>query len=247
MKRLGCVLVLLALANPVLAAAAAPPDLSGFWNLVSRIIDPDPELAKHVPKDAVVLRDVGAAEFGPMEFGGLKPTPAALAQAKAWNPRAGLTVGTACLIPSIVYALQGPFPMEIYQGTDLMVMRLEYMDMARVFVMGNKPDWPADAPHTKVGYSRAHWEGDQLVVVTTHLKAATITNNGLDHSDKMVVTERYRLADGGKTLIASQLYEDPEALENRGVRYISWRRGTNGDHVHAYDCDPSFAEEYAKP
>ncbi len=119
--------------------------------------------------------------------------------------------------------------------------------MARVFVMGDQPDWPADAPHTKAGYSRAHWEGDQLVVVTTHLKAA-------DHHQQwsgpqrqaMVVTERYRLADGGKTLIASQLYEDPEALENRGVRYISWRRGT-GDHVHGYDCDPSFAEEYAKP
>jgi hypothetical protein len=27
---------------------------------------------------------------------------------------------------------------------------------------------------------------------------------------------------------------------------MSWRRAT-GDHVHAYDCDPSFAEEYSKP
>ncbi len=229
-----------------LPAVAAPPDLSGFWNPVSRVIDPDPELAKFVPKDAVVMRDTGAKEFELGDFGGLKPKPAALAKTKEWNPRAGLTVGTACLIPSIVYALQGPFPIEIYQGSDLMVMRLEYMDMARVFVMGDKPGWPADAPHTKVGYSRAKWEGDQLVVVTTHLKSATITNNGLDHSDSIVVTERFRLTDGGRTLVASQLYEDPEVLENRGVRYISWRKAT-GDHVHAYDCDPSFAEEYAAP
>jgi hypothetical protein len=243
MRALRVALLLLA-AGPVLAAAP-PPDLSGFWSPVSRVIEPDPELAKFVPRDAVVMRDTGPAEFGLMEFGGLKPRPEMLAQAKQWNPRAGLTVGTVCLVPSIVYALQGPFPIEIYQGTDLMVMRLEYMDLARVFVMG-KPAWPADAPHTKVGYSRAHWEGDQLVVITTHLKEATITNNGLDHSDAMVVTERYRLADGGKTLIASQLYEDPKALENRGVRYISWRR-TPGDHVRAYDCDPSFAEEYAAP
>jgi hypothetical protein len=244
MKPMYCALLLLA-AAPLLAAAAAPPDLSGFWSPVSRVIEPDPELAKFVPKDAVVMRDTGPAEFGLLEFGGLKPRPEMLAKAKEWNPRAGLTVGTVCLVPSIVYALQGPFPIEIYQGADLMVMRLEYMDLARVFVMG-KPAWPADAPHTKVGYSRAHWEGEQLVVVTTHLKEATITNNGLDHSDAMVVTERYRLADGGKTLIASQLYEDPKALENRGVRYISWRR-TPGDHVHAFDCDPSFAEEYAAP
>jgi hypothetical protein len=245
MKPMYCALLLLA-AAPLLAAAAAPPDLSGFWSPVSRVIEPDPELAKFVPKDAVVMRDPGPAEFGLLEFGGLKPTPAMLAKAREWNPRSGLTVGTVCLVPSIVYALQGPFPIEIYQGSDLVVMRLEYMDLARVFVMGNKPGWPADAPHTKVGYSRAHWEADQLVVVTTHLKEATITNNGLDHSDAMVVTERYRLADGGKTLIASQLYEDPKALENRGVRYISWRL-TPGDHVHAFDCDPSFAEEYAAP
>jgi hypothetical protein len=242
MKRLGACLLLL---GTVLAARAAPPDFSGFWNPMQQI-EPDPVLSKLVPAGTAVMRDTGAAEFGVMEFGGLKPKPAALAKAKAWDPKQGMTVSTACQIPSIVYALQGPFPIEIYQGTELMVMRLEFMDMARVFLIGDRPEWPAKAPHTKVGYSRAHWEGDILVVVTTHLKEATITNNGLDHSDSIRVTERYRLADGGKQLIISQEYDDPEVLENRGVRYIGFRRA-EGDHVHAYDCDPSFAESYAKP
>ncbi len=49
---------------------AAHPDLSGFWMPVSKIIDPDPQLAKFVPKDAVVMRDTGPAEFGLMDFGG---------------------------------------------------------------------------------------------------------------------------------------------------------------------------------
>ncbi len=245
MKRLACAM-LLALFPGVLCAATARPDFSGFWMPVSKIIDPDPELAKFVPKDAAVMRDTGPAEFGLMEFGGLKPKPAALEQAKKWNPRTAMTVSNACRIPSIVYALQGPFPIEIFQGSDMLVMKLEYMDITRVFLLGKAPEWPANAPHSKAGYSRGHWEGDQLVVVTTHLKAATITNNGLDHSDAMVVTERYRLTDGGRTLVVSQLYEDPEVLENRGVRYISWRR-TAGDHVHAFDCDPAFAEEYSAP
>jgi hypothetical protein len=230
------------LAGPALAA---PPDLSGFWTPVSQQLNPDPELAKHVSPDAGEMRDTGPTEFGLMEFGGLKPTPAALEKARHWDPRQDMTVQNACRIPSIVYALQGPFPIEIFQGRDLMVMRLEYFDMARVFFLDGRPGLPADAPHTKTGFSRAHWEGDQLVVVTTHLKAATITNNGLDHSESIKVTERYRLADGGKMLLASQEYEDPEVLQNRGVRYIGWRRAN--DHVRAYDCDPSFAEEYAKP
>jgi hypothetical protein len=242
MKRLTTFLVVL---GASLAVQAAPPDLSGFWNPMQQI-DPDPVLSKLVPAGTAVMRDTGAAEFGLMEFGGLKPKPAALARAKAWDPKQGMTVSSACQIPSIVYALQGPFPIEIYQGTELIVMRLEFMDMARVFLLGDRPEWPANAPHTKVGYSRARWEGDILVVVTTHLKEATITNNGLDHSASIRVTERYRLADGGKQLIISQEYDDPEVLENRGVRYIAFRRA-EGDHVHAYDCDPSFAESYAKP
>lgn len=241
MRRLAAAALCGLCALPVLSAT---PDLSGFWSPVPQQLDPDPELAKHVSPDAGEMRDTGPTEFGLMEFGGLKLTPAALEKARTWDPRQDMTVQNACRIPSIVYALQGPFPIEIFQGRDMIVMRLEYFDMARTFFLDGRPELPADAPHTKTGFSRAHWEGDQLVVVTTHLKEATITNNGLDHSDQIKVTERYRLADGGKMLLASQEYEDPQVLQNRGVRYIGWRRAD--DHVRAYDCDPSFAEEYAK-
>jgi hypothetical protein len=225
------------------AGAGRPPDLSGFWMLVPQVAQPDAELSRHVPADAVVMKDTGAAEFGLMEFGGLKLKPEALAAARNWDPQQEMTVSNACKAPSIVYALQGPFPIEIFQATELLVMRLEYFDMTRVIFLDGRAAWPADAPHTKTGYSLGHWEGDQLVVVTTHLKPATITNNGLEHSDRIRVTERFRLADGGKRLVASQEYDDPEVLENRGVRYIEWRR-VEGDHVHAYDCDPAFAENY---
>ena len=231
---------------PALAADPAHPDLSGFWMPVRERFQPDPELARRVPAGTVDMQDTGAAEFGPMEFGGLKLKPAALEAARKWDPRQEMTVSNACKAPSIVYALQGPFPIEIFQGRDLIVMRLEYFDMARVFLMDGRAPWPADAPHTKTGFSLGHWEGDTLVVVTTHLKAATVTNNGLEHSDGIKVTERYRISKDGRTLMASQEYDDPAVLENRGVRYIAWRK-TPGDHVHAYDCDPSFAENYAAP
>jgi hypothetical protein len=237
--------MLAAVALP-LHAASAPPDLTGFWTPLPGIPEPDPVLAAKVPAGTVVLRDTGPAEFGLMEFGGLKLTPAALEKARHWDPKQDMTVSSACRIPSIVYALQGPFPIEIFQGRDLIVMRLEYFDMARVFFLDERLANDKDLPHTKTGFSRAHWEGDELVVVTTHLKEATITNNGLDHSENIRVTERYRLRDNGQTLIVAQEYEDPEMFTNRGVRYIGWRR-TPGDHVRAYDCDPSFAEEYAAP
>ena len=57
--------------------------------------------------------------------------------------------------------------------------------------------------------------------------------------------ERFRLSPDGKRLLSTQEFEDPVMLKNRGVRFITWNR-VEGDHVHAYDCDPSFAENYAK-
>ena len=67
-------------------------------------------------------------------------------------------------------------------------MKLEYYDMVRmIFLDGRKPE--ADYPHSMTGFSSGHWEGATLVVKTTHLEAATITNNGLDHSQDMQVTE----------------------------------------------------------
>ncbi|MET0292245.1 MAG: hypothetical protein ABW136_07735 [Steroidobacteraceae bacterium] len=229
---------------PVFAAKPAT-DLSGFWNLSREKVKPDPDLMRRVAPNTVVLEDTGAAEFGTLEFGGLKLKPDALAQAKEWKPADDMTISNACRIPSIVYAMQGPFPIEIFQGTELIVLRLEYFDMARVIFMDGRPDRPKDAAHTKVGFSRGRWVGNVLEVETTHLKEATITNNGLEHSRSIKVIERFKLSPDGKQLWATQEFEDPEVLDNRGVRFIVWTRQA-GDNVHAYDCDPAFAEEYNK-
>ena len=223
------------------AADASRPNLSGFWMLASGKPIEDPALKARISPGTVILADTGAVEFGIMEFGGLKLTPAAMAAAKAWDSKDDMSVANACRIPSIVYAMQGPFPIEIFQGTELTVIRLEYFDMARVIFTDGRKHLPAGAPVTKVGDSVGHWEGDTLVVDTIHLMEATITNNGLSHSDRIHVTERFKLSADGKKLLGTQEFEDPEMLLNKGVRFITWNR-VEGDHVHAYDCDPSFAE-----
>ena len=164
MKILPRAWMMLALCQALAAVAADAshrPNLSGFWMLVPQVAQPDPELARHVAAGTVLMKDTGAAEFGLMEFGGLKLTPQALAAARNWDPQNEMTVSNACKAPSIVYALQGPFPIEIFQGTELLVMRLEYYDMARVIFLDGRAPWPADAPHTKTGYSVGHWEGDR--------------------------------------------------------------------------------------
>jgi hypothetical protein len=224
------------------AAAEEVPDLTGFWNAPFQAFDMPADLEAKLPPNTVVIDDTGAAEFPRGVFGGLKLTPQAAAHAETWSAEADMTLTRACLPPSIVYSVQGPFPFEIVQAPGLLVFRYEYYDQVRLVHTDGRGHPPADAPRSKMGHSIGHWEGDELVIDTTHLAASTITNNGLDHSENVHMVERYRLTDGGKALEASQWFEDPETLENNGARYIRWTRGD--DYVRPYECDPSFALEY---
>jgi hypothetical protein len=176
-------------------------------------------------------------------YGGLILTPAAKAVADAWKPEDEMTLSRVCQPQSVVYAEQGPFPWEIEQAPGLLVFRYEYYDQVRLIHTDGRPHLPADAPHTKMGDSIGHWEGDTLVIDTDHIAASTITNNGLNHSDNIHMVERYRLSADGKRLEASQWFSDPETIENNGARFISWTREP-GKHIYPYECDPSFAVEY---
>jgi hypothetical protein len=232
-------LTLLALPAPALAE----PDLTGFWNLAFDGGEPDPALLAKLPPDAVVIEDSGAPEYPRMEFGGLKLTPAALARAQEWQPDDEMTLQKVCSPPSIVYALQGPFPFEVDQTRDLIVFRYEYYDQIRLIFMDGRPHPPADAPHTKMGHSIGRWDGDELVVDTTHIAASTITNNGLDHSDQIHMIERYKLSPDGTRLLATQWFEDAAVLETDGARFIEWQKRP-GQYIFPYECDPTFALEY---
>jgi hypothetical protein len=242
-----CAIALLTLVargqQPPRRAAADHPDFSGYWG-AGRAFRATEKTPGDLPPNTVLLADAGAPELPSGNFGGLKVKPAALAAAMKWTPQDEMSISRVCLPPSIVYSMQGPFPMEIHQGTELIVMRLEYYDLVRVVFMDGRPHLPSSAPHTKVGHSIGRWEGRTLVVDTTHLSESTITNNGLNHSDNVHMIERFWLSADGKTLMSRQEFEDPDVLENRGARDVAWDRGGETDHIFPYECDPSFAANY---
>lgn len=223
--------------------AAAEPNLEGFWNLSFDAGDAPPDLLAKLPPDTALIEDTGVVEFPEDEYGGLELKPEALARAQAWKPADEMALSRVCLPPSIVYAIQGPFPFEVHQTPELIVFKYEYFDQVRLIHMDGRDHPPADAPHSKMGHSIGSWEGDELVVDTTHIAPSTITNNGLDHSDKIHMVERYRLSPDGNRLIAIQWFEDPEVLDNNGARFIEWAKH-HGQYVYPYECDPAFALEY---
>lgn len=225
------------------SAALAEPDLSGFWSPVFEPGEPEPAMIAKLPPNTAVLDDTGAAEFPRMEFGGLRLKPDALAHAESWRAEDDMTLQKVCVPPSIVYSVQGPFPFAIDQTGDVIAFRYEYYDQIRLIFMDGRGHPPADAPHTKMGHSIGRWDGDELVVDTTHIAASTITNNGLDHSEQVHMVERYRLSPDGARLLATQWFEDPTVLENNGARFIEWTKRP-GEYILPYECDPSFALEY---
>lgn len=245
--RAGALLLVCLLATGTVAvaqpAAARRPDLSGYWG-PGRAATPDPAMVKRLPPNTVVLGDAGATELPAGDYGGLDVKPAARAAAAKWKPEDEMAISRVCVPPSIVYTMQGPFPMEIHQATELIVMKLEYYDLVRIIFMDGRGH-PENAPHSKVGHSIGRWEGATLVVDTVRISESTITNNGLNHSDKVHVVERFWLGADGKTLFGLQEFEDPEVLGNRGARFMAWDR-VPGEFVLPYECDPSFGANYQK-
>ena len=55
--------------------------------------------------------------------------------------------------------------------------------------MDDRPHPGPNAPHTWMGFSTGRWDGDMLIVETTHLKQGWIRRNGIPMSDRATMTE----------------------------------------------------------
>jgi len=103
-----------------------------------------------------------------------------------------------CWFPGVPRIMQSPYPVQIVQSRDYLVLLFEYMTMFRSIPFSGRPH-PSKMDPTFMGDSVGHWEGDILIVDTTMLKDAPWTwldTAGHQHSDALHVIERFhRLPD----------------------------------------------------
>ena len=225
----------------VAIAADAQPDLEGFWTPRLEQTRSGQVLIDELPDGVVLINDTGAGELAAGDFAGLELTPAAIEEVRRYDFGAELKRENTCNAPTAAFFMQAPFPMEVYQSDRLIVFKMEYFDLVRVVFLDGRPHPPATAPHSRVGHSVGRWEGNTLVVDTTHLTSGTFMNNGFNHSEGLHMTERFRLSPDGTALWLVQIYEDGAVFDGVAARYMAFTRRP-GEYVYPYDCDPSYGE-----
>ena len=225
----------------VAIAADAQPDLDGFWTPRLEQTRSGQVLIDELPDGVVLINDTGAGELAAGDFAGLELTPAAIEEVRRYDFGAELKRENTCNAPTAAFLMQAPFPMEVYQSDRLIVFKMEYFDLVRVVFLDGRPHPPATAPHSRVGHSVGRWEGNTLVVDTTHLTSGTFMNNGFNHSEGLHMTEHFRLSPDGTALWLVQIYEDGAVFAGVAARYMAFTRRP-GEYVYPYDCDPSYGE-----
>lgn len=129
--------------------------------------------------------------------------------AEAYNPgRDDPGMIDDCLpdpVPPVVWS--GP-PIEIREEPGRIVIRYERANVVRSIDMTGTPP-AADQPHSSVGYSVGRWEGDVLVVETTHMSGGAISEGDRPLSLDGRITERYSPALGERGLHLDVEIDDP--------------------------------------
>jgi hypothetical protein len=191
-------------------SAHAQVNLVGYYNPIF-----DEDFVERIPGP-----DVG-------DYAGLPINDAARTRANTWDASLLTLPEHQCKPHPSTYGFRGVGQLRIWEDRDPATQRL---------VKIHSPHPPELAPHTWQGFSTGRFEGDVLVVRTTHLKAGWIRRNGLPLSDRATMTERFFRH--GDLLTHVMMIEDPVYLAEPLVKSNGFLLIPNGT-MEPYPCRPA--------
>ena len=126
------------------------------------------------------------------------------------DPDVGPDPTQRCIPPGIPRTMLQPFPWEIVQARDRVIMIFEYQGLVRQIFMDGR-EHPKDQEPTYMGHATGKYEGDTLVVDTVGFNDKTwLDPKGLPHSEALHVIERFRRVDHD-TLNVEYTIDDPKS------------------------------------
>ena len=202
---------------------AQQPDFTGVWT---------------------TYNDPGQGPGGGGGRGGGPPLPMTdmakqkVAKYQALVQPTGDTPGGYCLGTGMPGSMlgSGGYPMEIAQRPEQIMIVYEAHNEVRRVYLGDRIVPEGDRLPGRNGHSSGRWEGNTLVVETSHLVEQV--DQRYAHSDKAKIVERYHLEKGpkGQTVLVAEMtmtdpvfYTEPVKAEKR------WSEVPNG-HLLPYEC-----------
>jgi len=213
--------------------ASAQVDLSGMW-------------APIFHEDQV--ERVPGPEIG--DYSGLPINDAARMRADSWMSSLLTLPEHQCKPHPSTYGFRGVGNLRITadvdratQATIKLDTHIQWQEQEREIWMDGRPHPPEYAAHTWQGFSTGRWEGNVLVVTTTHLKAGWIRRNGLLITDHATMTERF--IRHGNYLTHISMIEDPSYLTEPLIRSNGFALTLN-PAMPPYPCHPAVEVPHEK-
>src|SRR5690606_19150126 len=194
--------------------------------------------------DPIFHEDVDERIPGPSigDYLGLPINDAARLRADSWDASLLSLPEHQCKPHPSTYGFRGVGTLRIWEERDEDTQQLiaihthiQWQEQHRTIWMDGREHPPAHAPHTWQGFSTGRFEGGNLVVRTTHLKAGWMRRNGLPLSDRATMTDRFHRY--GDVMTHVMIVEDPVYLTEALVKTNGFRLNPNGT-MTPYPCEP---------
>ncbi|MFL2546108.1 MAG: DUF6152 family protein [Candidatus Rariloculaceae bacterium] len=159
-------------------------------------------------------------------------TDAARATAATWDPV--VEVNTGCRPKAMPRIMGSSWPIQfIDEGTQIRLLQEEF-DTVRIIHLDE--DGPgSDVTPSLWGYSTGRWDGDELVVSTSHMDSYYFGTAGIQLSPDAVVEERFILSADQRLLDYAMTVTDPATFTEPVTQINAWY-WEPGETVKLYDC-----------
>jgi len=222
--------------------ADGKPDFTGIWQAMNTANwDLQAHEARHGPVVALGAAFSVPAGIGVVEGNEIPYLPAAAAKKKDnqenWLAR---DPEIKCFLPGVPRMMYMPYPIQIVQGQDTILMASEFASASRTIRMNSKEKSPTDS---WMGWSIGRWDGNALVIDVTDQNDQTwFDRAGNFHSEALKVVERYTPVDRN-TISYEATMEDPKVFSRPWkISMPLYRHLEKNAQVMEYKC-VEFVEE----